>query len=257
MATHEYAAIWADVRAAALAAPAAATSSAGPAGSPPDETTLAGALRGRRRRRAGRRRARLRTALQWVAKPLLAPLLPGPAAGVRRRWDLVAAGLVCATAGDVALLLPGDTAFLAGMGCFLGTQVCFLTAFLRAPAAAGGGLRRLPGAVGGANALLWGRLGDLRLPVLGYSLALSLMAAAAAGVSRRAAAGGALFLASDLLIGVGAAGAQFPGRGLLVMVTYIAALFLLTTAWAGRGATDRRPAPTRPPAPVRAAPGEA
>ena len=185
-------------------------------------------------------------ALQWAAKPLLAPLLLVRLLAVRRRWDLVATGLVCATAGDVALLLPGDTAFLAGMGCFLGTQVCFLTAFLRhrrAPAAVFAGYLAL---WAGANALLWGRLGDLRLPVLGYSLALSLMAAAAAGVSRLAAAGGALFLASDLLIGVGAAGAQFPGRGLLVMVTYIAALFLLTTAWACRDLRDRQPEGTVP-----------
>ncbi|WP_319460308.1 lysoplasmalogenase family protein [Micromonospora sp. RTP1Z1] len=172
------------------------------------------------------------TAVQWLAKPLLAPLLLAYLWSVRRRVDPVAVGLVFATAGDVALLVPGRTAFLVGMGCFLGTQLCFLTAFLR---------RRRPPvpavvaylalwAV--ANALLWGALGPLRLPVLGYSLALSLMAAAAAGVSRRAAIGGALFLGSDLLIGLGAAGVTLPGQGLLVMATYIAALLLLTTAWA-------------------------
>ncbi|MEH0819879.1 MULTISPECIES: lysoplasmalogenase [unclassified Micromonospora] len=180
-------------------------------------------------------------ALQWAAKPLLAPLLLAWLLRVRRRWDLVAAGLVFATAGDVALLLPGTTAFLVGMGCFLGTQLCLLTAFLRhrrAPLAAFGGYLAL---WAGANTLLWGRLGDLRLPVLGYSLALSLMAAASVGVSRRAAAGGALFLVSDALIGLGAAGAELPGRRLLVMVTYIAALVLLTTAWARRELPDRRP----------------
>ncbi|MFC0003571.1 lysoplasmalogenase [Micromonospora siamensis] len=179
--------------------------------------------------------------LQWAAKPLLAPLLVVRLLAVLRRWDAVATGLVFATAGDVALLLPGDTAFLAGMGCFLGAQLAFLTAFLRH--------RRAPAAVFAsylalwavANALLWGSLGDLRLPVLGYSLALSLMAAAAAGVSRRAAAGGALFLLSDLLIGVGAAGVELPGRGLLVMVTYVAALYLLTVAWSARPADGDRP----------------
>ncbi|MGC5019245.1 lysoplasmalogenase [Micromonospora sp. DT47] len=188
-------------------------------------------------------------ALQWVAKPLLAPLLLAWLWAVRRRFDLVATGLVFATAGDVALLLSGDVAFLVGMGCFLGTQLCFLAAFLRhrrAPLAAFAGYLVLWAA---ANALLWGQLGALRLPVLGYSLALSLMAAAATGVSRRAAAGGALFLVSDLLIGVGAAGAELPGHGLLVMVTYIAALFLLTTAWADRREPDRRSesAPRPPP----------
>ncbi|WP_432896627.1 lysoplasmalogenase [Micromonospora matsumotoense] len=175
------------------------------------------------------------TAMQWAAKPLLAPLLLGWLLAVRRRWDPVATGLVCATAGDVALLVPGTTAFLIGMGCFLGTQAAFLVAFLRhrrrPPAVAVAGYLAL-WAVG--NALLWGRLGDLRLPVLGYSLALSLMAAAGWGVSRRVAAGGALFLLSDLLIGVGATGAELPGHGLWVMTTYLAALLLITTGWADR-----------------------
>ncbi|MEV0808413.1 lysoplasmalogenase [Micromonospora sp. NPDC050200] len=194
-------------------------------------------------------------ALQWAAKPLLAPLLLAWLLGVRRRWDPVATGLVFATAGDVALLLPGTAAFLAGMGCFLGTQLCLLAAFLRhrrAPLTAFAGYLTL---WAGANALLWGRLGDLRLPVLGYSLALGLMAAAAVGFSRRAAAGGALFLLSDLLIGVGAAGAQLPGRGLLVMVTYVGALVLITTAWAGHAEPGSRPGPAARPAPTPAEPG--
>lgn len=171
------------------------------------------------------------TVLQWFTKPLLAPLLLAYLWSVRRRVDGVAVGLVCATAGDVALLVPGRTAFLVGMGCFLGTQIGFGTAFLRH--------RRppVPAVVAYlalwavANGLLWGSLGPLRGPVLGYSLALCLMAAAATGVSRRVAAGGALFLVSDLLIGVGAAGMELPGQGLLVMTTYIAALFLITTGW--------------------------
>ncbi|MFI6327183.1 lysoplasmalogenase [Micromonospora chersina] len=180
------------------------------------------------------------TPTQWLAKPLLAPLLLAYLWERRRRVDPVAVGLVAATAGDVALLVPGPAAFLAGMGCFLVTQIAFLTAFLRhrrPPVAALVGYLL---AWAGANALLWGSLGALRLPVLGYSLALSLMAAAAAGVSRRTAAGGALFLVSDLLIGVGAAGGDFPGRDLLVMATYAAALLLITTGWVA--ATAARPA---------------
>ncbi|MET7967028.1 lysoplasmalogenase [Micromonospora sp. NPDC005305] len=189
------------------------------------------------------------TPAQWLAKPLLAPLLLAYLWDRRRRLDPVALGLVAATAGDVALLVPGRTAFLAGMGCFLVTQVAFLTAFLRRrrpPVAAVAGYLL---AWAGGNALLWDALGPLRLPVLGYSLALSLMAAAATGVSRRAAAGGALFLVSDLLIGVGVAGSDFPGRDLLVMTTYAAALLLITTGWVA--ATAGRPA--RPPWPAPAA----
>ncbi|MEU7763060.1 MULTISPECIES: lysoplasmalogenase [Micromonospora] len=185
------------------------------------------------------------TALQWLAKPLLAPVLLAYLWAHRRRVDAVAVGLVAATAGDVALLLPGDAAFLAGMGFFLVTQIAFITAFVRHRRAPVVALAAYLVAWAGANALLWGMLGPLRLPVLGYSLALCLMAAAATGVSARVAAGGALFLVSDLLIGVGAAGVDLPGRGLLVMVTYCAALLLITTGWvaAARPATGPQPPP--------------
>lgn len=166
--------------------------------------------------------------LQWIAKPLLAPLLLWYL--VRKAgMSLIGWGLVFAFAGDVALLVPGFVPFLLGMACFLGTQVCFLLAFLRrAPlrpsAAAGYGV--LWAAL---NALLWPSLGALRIPILVYSLALSAMAAAAVAVSRTVAAGAALFLLSDLLIGLGAADLDFPGRDLVVMTTYIAALLLITT----------------------------
>jgi uncharacterized membrane protein YhhN len=138
-------------------------------------------------------------------------------------------------------------AFLVGMGCFLGTQVSFLVAFLG---------RGRPGAVvvvlygllwGVLNALLWGQLGSLRVPILVYSLALTAMAACATRVSPRVAAGAALFLLSDLLIGVGAAGLGFAGRDLVVMATYAAALLLIATGWVrvpnASGAPATRPAP--------------
>ncbi|WP_433342143.1 lysoplasmalogenase family protein [Micromonospora sp. CA-111912] len=185
------------------------------------------------------------TVLQWLAKPLLAPLLLLWLLRSGRRFDGFALGLIFATAGDVALLLPGEPAFLVGMGFFLGAQVSFIVTFIRH--------RRppVPVVVGYlvlwalANVVLWGPLGELRLPVLGYSLALCLMAAAAAGVSARAAVGGAFFLVSDLLIGLDAAGTTLPGHGLLVMSTYITALLLLTTAWAAAGGPDAARRPTR------------
>jgi uncharacterized membrane protein YhhN len=170
------------------------------------------------------------TVLQWIAKPLLAPLLIWHFVQ-HRRPDLVVAALGFALAGDVALLVPGQTAFLTGMLFFLGTQICLIVAFLKR-----GRLRVAPAVVYGllwaaANVLLWGQLGDLRVPVLHYSLALTTMAASAAGVNRLVAAGGVLFLISDLLIGVGAAGVEFTGRGVLVMATYAAALALITVGW--------------------------
>ncbi|WP_341715767.1 lysoplasmalogenase [Micromonospora sp. FIMYZ51] len=171
-------------------------------------------------------------AVQWIAKPLLAPLLLAWLWRVRAAGVPIAVGLVFATAGDVALLVPSDTVFLVGMGCFLGTQIAFITAFV-------GHRRARPAAVTGylalwavANVMLWPRLGELRLPVLGYSLALCLMAAAATAVGWRVALGGALFLFSDLLIGLGAGGTRMPGHDVLVMTTYSAALFMISTGWA-------------------------
>jgi uncharacterized membrane protein YhhN len=166
--------------------------------------------------------------LQWIAKPLLAPLLLWylyRKAGM----SLLGWGLAFAFAGDVALLVPGTVPFLLGMACFLGTQICFLLTFLRRaplrPAAA-----VAYGTLWAAlNVLLWPSLGALRVPILVYSLALSAMAAAAFAVSRTVAAGAALFLLSDLLIGLGAADLNFPARDLIVMTTYIAALYLITT----------------------------
>jgi uncharacterized membrane protein YhhN len=221
------------------------------------------------------------TALQWVAKPLLAPLLIWHVIA-RRRLDLVVVALGFATAGDIALLIPGEPAFLVGMLFFLGAQLSFTVAFLRRARLTAPGRPTHPGSrrpysgrdenaalstgaestvassTGGvprvalvgygvvwlvANTLLWGQLGALRGPVLVYSLALTAMAVTAAGVSRRVAAGGALFLISDLLIGLGAAAIHAPGHDVLVMATYSAALVLIATGWTDSFRTVRRAAP--------------
>ncbi|MER6978367.1 lysoplasmalogenase family protein, partial [Streptomyces carpinensis] len=73
--------------------------------------------------------------LEWIAKPLLAPVL---AVHLWRRTGTrhvpVLAGLGLATAGDVALMLPGPVAFGGGIAFFLGAQLCWTAAFLRAGA---------------------------------------------------------------------------------------------------------------------------
>ncbi|SHN46714.1 Uncharacterized membrane protein YhhN [Cryptosporangium aurantiacum] len=171
------------------------------------------------------------TALQWVAKPLLAPLLAVYL--IRRaKIDLVVVALGFATAGDVALLVDDDVAFLLGMACFLGTQICLTVAFLRRARARWWAFALYGLLWALANALLWEQLGDLRVPVLVYSLVLSAMAAAAVGVSPRVAAGGAFFLVSDFLIGLDAADVGVPGQPVLIMATYITALALIVTGWA-------------------------
>ncbi|WP_461029578.1 lysoplasmalogenase family protein, partial [Streptomyces sparsus] len=148
------------------------------------------------------------------------------------------AGLACATAGDTALLLDRHRpAFLLGMAAFLGTQVSYTAGYLRLGAL--DGIRRRPLAAAGClagwaavNAALAPSLErQLRLPVAGYSLALTAMGVAALGVGGTVGAGAAAFLGSDLLIGLQAAGVDFPSQEVLIMAGYLLGQYLITTGW--------------------------
>ncbi|MGZ0204727.1 lysoplasmalogenase family protein [Streptomyces sp. RM1] len=187
-----------------------------------------------------------RPALEWVAKPLLAPVL---ALHLWRRTGTrhtpVLAGLVLAAAGDVALLLPGTAAFATGLAFFLGAQLCWISAFLRAGALGHLRPRRL---VRAAHLVVWAGAVAALAPALGpargcavavYALALLTMALTARVLGPRALWGGLVFVASDSLVGLGAAGLDFPGRAVLVMLTYTSALTLLATAFTPRLPTAR------------------
>ena len=84
-------------------------------------------------------------------------------------------------------------------------------------------------AFGAVNAYLWKRTGKDRIPVLVYSAALLAMSLVAVDTgSPRAAAGGALFLASDCLLALEKfGGLQLPAHEGLVMATYASAQALL------------------------------
>jgi uncharacterized membrane protein YhhN len=163
-----------------------------------------------------------------VAKPLLMPLLAGYAAA-RRGPRLLIAALLFGWGGDTFLLADADAAFLIGMVSFAAGHVCYLWLFGRARGS-------LPAGIAYAVvlttfvALLWpGLPADLRIPMTGYSLLLTAMAFRAGTRGRYAAAGGALFLLSDALIATGIADwPQLPAPDFWVMLTYIAAQFLLT-----------------------------
>jgi len=164
------------------------------------------------------------TLLGWVLVAL------GPRAP---RW--LVAGLAFAVLGDVLL----DVRFEAGMVGFLLMQISYIVGFLRLGAWTG--LRaRWPIGVAylivgvGANIALGPHLGSLAIPVLVYSTAILSMAALASGVDSRVGLGGVLFVISDALIGVDKAGAGFAGRGLIVILTYLAAQYLIATGWARR-----------------------
>ncbi|WP_030204951.1 lysoplasmalogenase [Streptomyces bikiniensis] len=164
-----------------------------------------------------------------IAKPLLMPLLAAYAA-TRGAPKLLVVALLFGWGGDVFLLFDADWAFLVGMGSFAAGHVCYLVLF---------GRRRTSPALGalyaaalvGTVALLWPDLpAELRIPVAGYSLLLTAMACRASSLGLLAGLGGALFLLSDTLIATGVAEwPQPPAPDFWIMLTYIAAQYLLTT----------------------------
>lgn len=174
--------------------------------------------------------------LHLVAKPLLMPLLAAYAVA-RRGPRLLIAALLCGWIGDVFLLADADLAFLIGMGGFAAGHLCYLRLFGRARGAL------LPG-IGYAVVLtvfvvlIWDGLPTgLRVPMAGYSLLLTAMAYRSGVLGRYAATGGALFLLSDALIATGIADwPQLPAPDFWVMLTYVAAQFLLTLGVLAPGA---------------------
>lgn len=199
-------------------------------------------------------------AAHTVFKPLLMPLLAAyvlTAKGPR----LLTAALLFGWGGDVLLLADADAAFLAGMGSFAAGHICYLALFKRhgTPRARGAWLVAAYAiALVATVALLWPDLpADMRGPVAGYSLLLTAMAFGATRLGLTAAAGGALFLLSDTLIATGVAEwPQAPRPDFWIMLTYIAAQFLLVSGvLAARltsesAAATRSAEPTPPPRPL-------
>jgi uncharacterized membrane protein YhhN len=182
-----------------------------------------------------------------VSKPLLMPLLAAYAAahGAPR---LLLAALVFGCGGDVLLLSDAEPAFLVGMASFAAGHICYLVLFKAyGKARARGGILApaYTTALLSTVVLLWPDLpAGLRVPVAGYSLLLTAMAyAAATRLGLVAGLGGVLFLLSDTLIATGVADWPQPPRpDLWIMLTYIAAQFLLATGTLG--ALEARPAAT-------------
>ena len=172
-----------------------------------------------------------------LAKALLMPtLLVWVLVALRAAAPLwLVLGLIFATVGDIAIIYVFELGILG----FLVMQLCYIVGFISLGAVAG--LRaRWPVALGyvviwlAVNLGLGEQFGDLRIPILVYSLAICVMGALAAGVGARVGIGAALFLISDMFIAFGEVDIDFTGRAALIMPTYLAAQYLIATGWARR-----------------------
>jgi uncharacterized membrane protein YhhN len=126
------------------------------------------------------------------------------------------AGLVLGAIGDACLLAAGKRWFLAGLGAFLLGHLAYVAGIAMIEPAArwpgdAGWLAVAPAGVGlAALAVLWPRLGSLRLPVIAYVTTISVMVIAAIAAARGAALpepnrhrlviGASLFFVSDLAV---------------------------------------------------------
>jgi uncharacterized membrane protein YhhN len=174
-----------------------------------------------------------------ATKALLMPLLVLAVIIVAQRrvatnasFRLLVLAIVLSWAGDVALSFPGTLAFVVGLACFLAAHVVYIALFLRMPRAG----RRPPKWTivylvwyAGFILLLGPHTGALLVPVALYGLVLAAMAAASAWHGPLVAIGGALFLVSDSVLGLGRflPGYDFALHDLLVMSTYLAAQGLI------------------------------
>ncbi len=189
-------------------------------------------------------------AVEMVAKPatMVALLIwLGTAAGWQGPLLPFALALVFSLAGDVFLLFP-DRYFLAGLVAFLLAHLAYIAAFnqplpsfhplglllaILVGVAARGIYRRL------AQGLVKSGQEGLRLPVLVYAAAISLMLLSALLTTLRSdwetpasllvSAGAILFFLSDTFLAWDRFVAPLPRRGLKVMVAYHLGQFAIVT----------------------------
>lgn len=154
------------------------------------------------------------------------------------------AGLLFSLAGDIFLLQPGYTSLVYGFSAFLICHLCYISAFYldfkSAPELDKRGARIAILICGvlctGFYFYLRPHLGAMRLPVLGYSLVMTMMVMMAAFRNQRVnrksfgfvLAGAICFAVSAALLAIHQFSGPFPEAGLFITGSYIAAQYLIT-----------------------------
>jgi uncharacterized membrane protein YhhN len=181
----------------------------------------------------------LRT-IVYIFKPLTMVFIIGIAlnrgSGVGGYRSLIVGALCWSLAGDVLLMLPSDQ-FVAGLLCFLIAHLFYIAAFRTHPSGVPSALCGLA-CIAYGSLMLWflfPRLRGMKLPVSIYLVVILVMVWQALNrwfTTRRAAAGLAglgavLFAASDSMISIDRFYARFPFAGVLILVTYFTAQYLI------------------------------
>ena len=150
-------------------------------------------------------------------------------------------GLFFSWAGDVAI----DVAFIPGLACFLIAQVMYLTAFFLTPGKNviihEKAYLIIPIFLAGIALiyLLYDDLGDMKLPVIIYSVVILTMLASAInrlGKVNRVSyylvlSGAILFVLSDSAIAINKFTWDFDYSGPIIMSTYLAGQYLIVTGY--------------------------
>lgn len=191
--------------------------------------------------------------LNWMVmatKPLLllsliAIFYMHSATAASRFRMLVLAALIFSWMGDVLLLFQQQQTvlFLAGLVSFLLAHVCYILVFRKTSVYHSGSVIKdkpwliLVFIIYGAGFYLLIRegLGDLKIPVMLYMAVILLMSLMASNRFRRVElssfllvlAGAICFVASDSLLALNKFVAAFPFSSFLIMLTYLAAQYLI------------------------------
>ncbi len=169
-------------------------------------------------------------------------LLVVVAAMAHHRHKLLILALVFSVNGDLLLELRRigrfgpEQFFLFGLVAFLIAHIFYIALFAKAKSAARITKPRQTGIVialmaGIATMMtLWPGLAEMRIPVLAYSVVLTLMVLSAqySSFPPKVAIGALLFFASDMMLAINVFGYPFSGARTLVWITYYAAQLLIT-----------------------------
>ena len=157
----------------------------------------------------------------------------------KRQEHSVLLGIIFALLGDAFLLFTTDDFFLIGLGCFLIMQLCYSTTFWRK--------RRIPRTrdkvIVGLIALLpiafltgsWSQLAGMQVAVTIYAAAITTMLITAylrhprLGGYWFVLVGSVLFVMSDMMLAIDKFVLELSQGGLAVMITYMAAQYLIIT----------------------------